>query len=102
MKVNKEIKLNNGKIEIITEQEHQFSDLEKEILNKLALFGYYDLEQWEFMEDINKAELKQEAMLNLENLGLVEDDEDSDDYTIRVVKSEQIESFFLEILKGGL
>lgn len=102
MKVNKEIKLNNGKIEIITEQEHQFSDLEKEILNKLALVGYYDLEQWEFMEDINKAELKQEAMLNLEHLGLVEEDEDSDDYTIRVVKSEQIESFFLQILKEGV
>ena len=32
MKVNKEIKLNNGKIEIITKQEHQFSDLEKKIL----------------------------------------------------------------------
>lgn len=102
MKVNKEIELTNDKIKIITEQEHQFSDLEKEILNKLALVGYYDLEQWEFMEDINKAELKQEAMLNLQNLGLVEQDENSDDYTIRVVKSEQIESFFLQILKEGV
>ena len=98
MKVNKEIKLNNGKIEIITKQEHQFSDLEKEILKVLALNGYYDLEQWEFMEDIDNAELKQEAMYRLLNLGLVEENEDSDDFTIHTVKSEEVDLFFLQIL----
>ena len=102
MKVNKEIKLNNGKIEIITKQKHQFSDLEKEILKVLALNGYYDLEQWEFMEDIDNAELKQEAMYRLINLGLVEDNEDSDDFTIHTVKSEEVDLFFLQILKGGI
>ena len=102
MKVNKEIKLNNGKIEIITKQEHQFSDLEKEILKVLALNGYYDLEQWEFMEDIDNAELKQEAMYRLINLGLVEDNEDSDDFTIHTVKSEEVDLFFLQILNGGI
>lgn len=102
MKVNKEIKLNNGKIEIVTKQEHEFSEIEKKILNILALNGYYDLEQWEFMEDIDKAELKQETMYNLEKLGLVEEDEDSDDYTIRVIKSDEVGSFFLQILKEGI
>ena len=43
MKVNKHIKLNNGKIAIVTKQEHQFSDLEKEILKVLALNGYYEI-----------------------------------------------------------
>ena len=50
------------------------------------------------MEDIDNAELKQEAMYNLEKLGLVEEDENSDDYTIRVVKSEQVKAFFSQIL----
>lgn len=102
MKVNKEIKLNNWKVEIITKQEHEFSDIEKEILKTLALNGYYDLEQWEFMEDIDKAELKQKAMYNLEKLGLVEEDEDSDDYTIKVIKSDEVGSFFLQIIKEGV
>ena len=102
MKVNKEIKLNNGKIEIVTKQEHEFSEMEKKILNILALNGYYDLEQWEFMEDIDKAELKQDAMYSLIELGLVEEDEDSDDYTIRVIKSDEVGSFFLQILKEGI
>ena len=43
MKVNKEIKLNNGKIEIVTKQEHEFSEMEKKILNILALNGYYEI-----------------------------------------------------------
>ena len=47
MKVTKEIKLNNGKVEIVTKQEHEFSDIEKKILNILALNGYYELEQWQ-------------------------------------------------------
>ena len=98
MNINREITYKDGKIEIITRQEHQFSDLEKKILIILAQNGYYDLEQWEFMEDIDNAELKQEAMYNLEKLGLVEEDENSDDYTIRVVKSEQIKAFFSQIL----
>ena len=68
------------------------------ILLVLAQNGYYDLEQWEFMEDIDTAELKQEAMYNLEKLGLAEEDENSDDYTIRVVKSEQVKAFFSQIL----
>ena len=39
-------------------------------------------------------------MYNLEKLGLVEADENSDDYTIRVVKSEQVKAFFSQILWG--
>ena len=87
MNINREITYKDGKIEIINKQEHQFSDIEMKILLVLAQNGYYDLEQWEFMEDIDTAELKQEAMYNLEKLGLAEEDENSDDYTIRVVKS---------------
>jgi len=102
MKVNKEIKLNNGKVEIITKQEHEFSEMEKEILKVLALNGYYDLEQWEYMEDVDKAEEKAEAMYRLLNLGLVEDSEDSDDFTIHTVKSMEVDLFFLQISEEGI
>ena len=102
MKVNKKIKLNNGKVEIITKQEHEFSEMEKEILKVLALNGYYDLEQWEYMEDVDKAEEKAEAMYRLLNLGLVEDSEDSDDFTIHTVKSEEVDLFFLQISEEGI
>ena len=98
MNINREITYKDGKIEIITKQEHQFSDLEMKILLVLAQNGYYDLEQGEFMEDIDTAELKQEAMYNLEKLGLAEEDENSDDYKIRVVKSEQVKAVFSQIL----
>ena len=102
MKVNKKIKLNNGKVEIITKQEHEFSEMEKEILKVLALNGYYDLEQWEYMENVDKAEEKAEAMYRLLNLGLVEDSEDSDDFTIHTVKSEEVDLFFLQISEEGI
>ena len=102
MKVNKKIKLNNGKIEIVTKQEHQFSELEKEILKVLALNGYYELQQSEYYEDVDKAEEKAEAMYRLINLGLVEDNEDSDDFTIHTVKSEEVDLFFLQILNEGI
>ena len=102
MKVNKKIKLNNGKVEIITKQEHEFSEMEKEILKVLALNGYYDLEQWEYMENVDKAEEKAEAMYRLLNLGLVEDSEDSDDFTIHTVKSMEVDLFFLQISEEGI
>ena len=102
MKVNKEIKLNNGKVEIITKQEHEFSEKEKEILKVLALNGYYELEQSEYCEDVDKAEEKAEAMYRLLNLGLVEDNEDSDDFTIHTVKSMEVDLFFLQISEEGI
>lgn len=102
MKVNKKIKLNNGKVEIITKQEHEFSEMEKEILKVLALNGYYELEQSEYCEDVDKAEEKAEAMYRLLNLGLVEDNEDSDDFTIHTVKSMEVDLFFLQILQEGI
>ena len=102
MNINREITYKDGKIEIITRQEHQFSDLEKKILIILAQNGYYDLEQWEFMEDIDNAELKQEAMYRLLDLGLAEDNENSDDFTIHTVKSEEVDLFFLQILNEGI
>ena len=102
MKVTKEIKLNNGKVEIVTKQEHEFSEMEKKILKVLALNGYYELEQSEYCEDVDKAEEKAEAMYRLLNLGLVEDDEDSDDFTIHTVKSEEVDLFFLQILNEGI
>ena len=102
MKVNKKIKLNNGKVEIVTKQEHEFSEMEKKILNILALNGYYELEQSEYCEDVDKAEEKAEAMYRLLNLGLVEDNEDSDDFTIYTVKSQEADLFFLQILKEGI
>lgn len=102
MKVNKEIKLNNGKVEIVTKQEHEFSEMEKKILKVLALNGYYELEQSEYCEDVDKAEEKAEAMYRLVNLGLVEDNEDSDDFIIYTVKSEEVDLFFLQILNEGV
>lgn len=102
MKVNKEIKLNNGKVEIVTKQEHEFSEMEKKILKVLALNGYYELEQSEYCEDVDKAEEKAEAMYRLLNLGLVEDNEDSDDFIIHTVKSEEVDLFFLQILNEGV
>lgn len=102
MKVNKEIKLNNGKVEIITKQEHKFSKMEKKILKELALNGYYELEQSEYCKDVDKAEEKAEAMYRLVNLGLVEDNENSDDFTIYTVKSKEVDLFFLQILQEGV
>ena len=97
MKVNKEINLNNGKIEIVTKQEHQFSDLEKEILNKLALNGYYEIRgSWKEHQE------EHDAINNLMELGLVKEDYKAWHYTVEVVKTEQIGSFFLQILNGGV
>jgi hypothetical protein len=102
IKVNQEIKLNNGKVEIITKKEHEFSDVEKKILKVLALNGYYELEQSEYCEDFDKAEEKAEAMYRLLNLGLVEDNEDSDNFIIHTVKSQEVDLFFLQILNEGI
>ena len=97
MKVNKEIKLNNGKIEIVTKQEHQFSDLEKKILKVLALNGYYEIRgSWEEHQE------EHDAINNLMELGLVKEDYRAWHYTVEVVKTEQIGSFFLQILNGGI
>ena len=94
MKVNKEIEFTNDKIKIITEQEHQFSNLEKEILNKLALSGYYEIRgSWE------EYQKEHDAIDNLLELGLVRQNYEAWHYTVEPVKSEQIESFFLYISK---
>ena len=97
MKVNKEIKLNNGKIEIVTKQEHEFSEMEKKILNILALNGYYEIRgSWE------EHRKEHDAINNLMELGLVKEDYNAWHYTVEVVKTEQIGSFFLQILNGGI
>ena len=97
MKVNKEIKLNNGKIEIVTKQEHEFSEMEKKILKELALKGYYEIRgSWE------EHQKEHDATTNLIELGLVKEDYDAWHYTVNVVKSEEVGSFFLQILKEGI
>ena len=97
MKVNKEIKLNNGKIEIVTKQEHEFSEMEKKILNILALNGYYEIiGSWKEHQE------EHDAINNLMELGLVKENYGAWHYTVEVVKTEQIGSFFLQILKGGV
>ena len=97
VKVNKEIKLNNGKVEIVTKQEHEFSDVEKEILNILALNGYYEIRgSWE------EHQKEHNATTNLIELGLVKQDYDAWHYTVDVIKSEEVGSFFLQILKEGI
>lgn len=97
MKVNKEIKLNNGKIEIVTKQEHEFSDIEKKILKVLALNGYYEIRgSWE------EHQKEHDAINNLKELGLVKEDYDAWHYTVNVFKSEEVGSFFLQILKEGI
>ena len=97
MEVIKEIKLDNGKIEIITKQVHEFSNLEKKILNKLALNGYYQIrDYWEEHQE------EHDALDNLIQLGLVTEDLDAWHYTVDVVKSDEVGSFFLSILKEGI
>ena len=97
MKVNKEIKLNNGKIEIITKQEHEFSEMEKKILNILALHGYYEIRKpW------HESEEEHEAVNNLIQLGLVKENVAAWHYTVEVIKSEEVGSFFLQILQEGI
>lgn len=97
MKVNKEIKLNNGKVEIITKQEHEFSEMEKKILKELALKGYYEIRgSWE------EHQKEHDATTNLIKLGLVKENYDAWHYTVEVVKSEEVSSFFLQILKEGI
>lgn len=96
MKVNKEIKLNNGKIEIVTKQDHQFSELEKKILSKLALNGYYEIRSpW------HESEEEHEAVNNLMQLGLVKENVAAWHYTVEVTKSDEVGSFFLQIIKEG-
>ena len=41
-------------------------------------------------------------MYRLLNLGLVEDSEDSDDFTIHTVKSMEVDLFFLQISEEGI
>ena len=97
MNVITEVNLNNGKIEIVTKQEHEFSDLEKKILNILALNGYYEIRgSWKEHQE------EHDAINNLMELGLVKEDYNAWHYTVEVVKSEQIGSFFLQILKEGI
>lgn len=97
MKVNKQIKLNKGKVEIITKKEHEFSEMEKKILKVLALNGYYEIRgSWEEHQKEHK------ATTNLIKLGLVKQDYDAWHYTVDVVKSEEVGSFFLQIIKEGI
>ena len=97
MKISREIKLNNGKVEIVTKQEHKFSNIEKEILKTLALNGYYEIRGFfqEHPKEFN-------AIHNLKKLGLVKEDYDAWHYTVDVIKSEEVGSFFLQILKEGI
>lgn len=96
MKVNKEINYNNGKIEITTKQEHQFFELEKKILNILALNGYYEIRSpW------HESEEEHDAVNNLIQLGLVKEDTDAWHYAVEVIKSDEVGSFFLQIIKEG-
>lgn len=97
MKINKEIKLNSGKIEIITKQEHEFSDIEKKILNVLALNGYYEIRgPW------HESEEEHEAVDNLIQLGLVKENVAAWHYTVEAIKSDEVGSFFLQIIKEGI
>ena len=100
MKVNKEIKLNNGKIEIVTKQEHRFTEVQKKILKSLALNGYYEL----ICNNGNPAYNHREypAIQIFIKLGLVKEDYDARNYTVEVVKSEEVGSFFLQIIKEGI
>ena len=100
MTVNKEIKLNNGKVEIITKQEHEFSDLEKKILKVLALNGYYEIKVNCNIPLCDNIEFP--ACEKLIELGLVKENTDAWNYMIEVVKSEEVGSFFLQILKEGI
>ena len=100
MKVNKEIKLNNGKVEIVTKQEHEFSDIEKKILKVLALQGYYEIRCNSNLPLCDNIEYP--ACEKLIELGLVKENTDAWNYMIEVVKSEEVGSFFLQILNGGV
>ena len=97
MNVITEVNLNNDKIEIVTKQEHEFSEMEKKILNVLALNGYYEIRgSWKEHQE------EHDAINNLMELGLVKEDYNAWHYTVEVVKTEQIGSFFLQILNGGI
>ncbi len=100
MKVKQEIKLNNGKVEIVTKQEHQFSDIEKKILNILALNGYYEI-RVNCSNPLND-NIEFPACEKLIELGLVKENTDAWNYMIEVVKSEEVGSFFLQIIKEGI
>ena len=122
MQVNKEIKYNNGKIEIVSKQEHQLSELEKEILKSLVFNGYYEVEEWrqKILKDLIKSislnehyeitkeeflkesdqdlfKLKREAIDNLIALGLVE--EKRTGYFTLIRSDENIKNFLLDIAK---
>lgn len=100
MKVKQEIKLNNGKVEIVTKQEHEFSDIEKKILKVLALNGYYEIRV--NCSNPLSDNIEFPACEKLIELGLVKENADAWNYMIEVVKSEEVGSFFLQILNEGI
>lgn len=95
MTVNKQIIYQNGKIEIVTKQEHEFSELEKKILNILSIDGYYEI------KNLDESNNEYYACERLKELGLVRENYDAWYYTVEVVNSDEVGSFFLQIIKVG-
>lgn len=92
MKVIKEIKLENNRIEIVTKKEHQFSDLQMKILNILALEGCYEIRH------VPESNDKYEAVQDLINLGLVTENYDAWHYTVNVSQDENVMALFRQII----
>lgn len=92
MKVIKEIKLENNKIEIVTKQEHQFSDLQMKILSILALEGYYEIRH------VPESENEYDAVQELIKLGLVKENMEAWHYTVEVSHDENVMALFRQII----
>ena len=101
MKTTQNIELNNGKIIVTTTKEHTFSELEKDILKKLAVNGYYESKYVDMCD--KEAIAESNAMYNLCHLDLAEESEDAWKYTINVPKdNEEVGKVYLTILNKGI
>lgn len=73
MKINTKTKVNENKITIITEVQHEFSALELEILKSLVDDGFYETR---FVNECHsEAQIESDAMYLLQELNLAEEDE---------------------------
>lgn len=94
MKIKTKTKVNENKITITTEVQHEFSKLELEILKSLVGDGFYETR---FVNECHsEAQIESDAMYLLQELDLAEEDEWSWKHRINAKNKNVIE----QILEG--
>lgn len=85
MNIKEAYKIQGKTITVMTEKQHEFSNLELEILNLLYVNGYYETR---YINDFNeKATLESDAMYLLQELNFAKENEQAWKHTINVDKT---------------